>query len=176
MSTSSVQTESKGEPRRRVAPATSLDELVGAHPDALDRIYRSGTAADPADLGAEPTGRLLAITPAANAHLALRPLIRAIAHGPMPWRGKVFDHGGNSGQNVIFGKRMFRFHAEGGASLLDGRPTLVLRYDHAAYNNPWPTTRIVDELRTVGPGIAIGPAYYLGSGSPSLVLWFGLGR
>ena len=102
-----------------------------------------------------------------------RPLVQAAARFRAGWRGKTFDHGGNSGQNVVFGKKMFRFRAEVAASAIDGRPTLKLTYADAAFKNPWPVRAIFDELRSVGPGIAIGPAF--GDGDiPKLLVWFGL--
>jgi hypothetical protein len=44
--------------------------------------------------------------------------------------------------------------------------------DYAAHANPWPIRAIRDELRTVGNGIAIGPALRAGSSRP--LFWFGL--
>lgn len=160
---------------RLVTQVRSLDELVGAHPDALRSIYGSGRPADPSELGDAPRGRLLALVPGSGfAFMLVRPLIRALATDRLPWRGKTFDHGGNSGQNVLLGRRAFRFRAEGAPSRLDGRPTLVLRYDEPAFRNPWPVRAFVDELRTIAPRVAIGPAFLDGGGEPTLLLWFGL--
>ncbi|HVY48935.1 MAG TPA: hypothetical protein VHB21_23760, partial [Minicystis sp.] len=115
--------------RRLVMQVTSLDALVGAHPEALEKIYRTGRPADPAELGDAPRGRVLAFAPASELFMLARPAVRAFAGTSVPWRGKTFDHGGNSGQNVVFGKKMLRFRAEVGPSEIDGQPTLVLRYD-----------------------------------------------
>jgi hypothetical protein len=159
---------------RRVYPrAASLAALVGAHPDALRSLYGTGRATDPAELGDAPRGQLLAFGEAAELFLVTRPLVRLF--GLLPWEGKTFDHGGNSGKNLILGKQLVRFHAETAASALDGKPSLVLSYDVPAYKNPWPVRALVDELRTIGDGIAIGPALFKGGGaSPRLLLWFGL--
>ena len=108
--------------------------------------------------------------------MLLRPVMRALATDALPWRGKTFDHGGNSGVNVVFGKGLFRFHAEVGPSSVDGAPTLILRYGEPSYKNPWPVRAIVDELRSVGSGVAIGPAFFTNKGERSLMLWFGLQR
>lgn len=163
---------------RRVLPQIdSLAPLVGAHPDALLNIFGDGRATDPAELGLGhpgPRGRILAVVPGPDLFLAVRPILRAFASDHLPWRGKVFDHGGNSGVNVLFGRQAFRFQAEVGPSAIDGRPSLVLDYAPSAHGNPWPVRAIRDELRTVGNGVAIGPAFLVGGGTPRLVLWFGL--
>jgi hypothetical protein len=183
MTSSAVEQENTG--RRVVTQVESLSALVGAHPDALAAIYRAARATDPADLGESPRGRLLALAKGADVYLALRPFVRALATDMLPWRGKTFDHGGNSGQNVVFGRKAFRFRAEVGPSLLDGKPALVLSYDSPAHGNPWPLRAVVDELRTVAKGVAMGPAMFTGSGAPltasaaprlapTTVLWFGL--
>lgn len=161
--------------KRVLTQVDSLAGLVGAHPDALREIFRSGRATDPAELGASPRGRMLAIMPGSNVFLLTRPLVRAMATDYNPWRGVVFDHGGNSGVNVVFGKQAFRFQVEVGPSALDGRPALILDYGAAAHQNPWPLRSIRDELRTVGNGIAIGPTLSpKAGGEPRVRAWFGL--
>lgn len=163
--------------KRSTLEVSSLSALVGAHPDALRTIYEGGQPADPAELGDAPRGRVLALGGAASAYMALRPLLLALATDAFPWKGKAFDHGGNSGQNVVFGRRVTRFHAEVEPSLLDGEPSLLLRYSDPSYKNPRPLRAVVDELRAVGPGIAIGPALRTREGrSPDVILWFGLER
>jgi hypothetical protein len=159
--------------RRVVTQVESLSALVGAHPDALRKIYGAGRATDPAELGDAPRGSLLALAAGADVFLVFRPVLRALAAGLMPWQGKTFDHGGNSGQNVVLGQKLLRFHAEVGPSHLDNRPALVLTYAEPAYGNPWPLSAVRDELRTVAPGIAIGPAIFT-QGLPTTLLWFGL--
>jgi hypothetical protein len=161
----------------RSAPkVASLAELVGAHPDALRSIYERGVPADPADLGEAPRGRVLGLGPGADAYMLIRPVVRALATDALPWKGKTFDHGGNSGVNVVFGKDVFRFHTEVGPSYVDGAPTLVLRYGEPSYKNPWPVRAVVDELRSVSSGVAMGPAFFTNKGERFLVLWFGLER
>jgi hypothetical protein len=162
-------------PSRLAVNVTSIDELVGAHPDTLRNIYGKGKPCDPADLGDQPQGRLLALQAGSDAFMLLRPIVRALASGLLPWQGKVFDHGGNAGQNVVFGRRVSRFRTERAESLVDGQPTLALLYDSPAFGNPWPLRAVRDELRSVAPGIAIGPAIFQAGGRPRVVLWFGLG-
>ena len=170
MTSSSAGAESL--PRTAFAPISSLRSLVGAHPDALARLFAAGRPADPADLGDAPRGYLLAPARGGDVFLAFRPLLRALSGGLLPWRGKTFDHGGNSGQNVVLGKRMLRFQSEVGPSRLDGRPALILTYDLPVHGNPWPIRAIRDELRSVGQGVAVGPAIAGAGGAP--LLWFGL--
>lgn len=153
--------------------AASLAALVGAHHGALRSLYGAGRVTDPAELGDAPRGQILALGEAAALFMATRPLARLFKL--IPWEGKTFDHGGNSGKNLLFGKQLVRFHAEAVASALDGKPALVLSYDEPAYKNPWPLRAMVEELRTIGPGLAIGPALFKGRGaSPRLLFWFGL--
>lgn len=160
--------------RRVVTRVSSLGALVGAHPSALRSIYGEGVPADPAELGDAPRGRLLTVVPGSALFLAARPIVRAISGNLLPWQGKTFDHGGNSGQNVVFGKRVFRFRCERGESAIDAGPTLVLTYSHEAFGNPWPARAMVDELRMVGDGVAIGPAFFNAGSALELLFWFGL--
>lgn len=160
--------------RRYVTRVTSLDSLVGSHPGALRTIYESGSPADPAELGEAPRGRVLALEPLSDVFMAVRPILKALASDLFPWKGKTFDHGGNSGYNRVFGRGVFRFRAEVGPSELDGRPTLVLSYDDPAFKNPWPVRAVKDELRSLGGGITIGPALVRLRDRRHLVLWFGL--
>jgi hypothetical protein len=172
---SSAPTEHEPSPRRVVTQVTSLESLLGAHPRAIAQIFAAGRPTDPSELGDAPRGRILAFAQGGDVFLALRPIVRALANGVLPWEGKVFDHGGCSGQNVILGKKLARFRAEVGPSALDGRPALRLSYDAEAYKNPWPVRIVEDELRTVGKGIAIGPAFVPVAGKRVPFLWFGLG-
>jgi hypothetical protein len=154
----------------------TLSRLVGAHPGALRAIYGAGKPLEPADLGDAPRGRFLALEAGEGVFLAVRPIARALGGGHLPWKGKVFDHGGNGGANVVLGGKVARFRAEGAPSALDGAPALVLRYDTKAFGNPWPLSAVVDELRTVSDGIAIGPALFPLAGRLRPLFWFGLER
>ncbi|MBW2453506.1 MAG: hypothetical protein JRI68_03300 [Deltaproteobacteria bacterium] len=159
--------------RRKIARVQSLDSLVGAHPDALRDIYEAGSPADPGELGAKPRGRLLAVEPLVPIFALTRPLVRVVAQHLLPWKGKVFETGGTAGRNRVLRWQLFRFHCEVEASALDGQPTLVLRYD--GLGNPWPLPHVVDELRRVGDGVAIGPASLaVGGAQPRVLAWWGL--
>lgn len=153
----------------------SLSELVSAHPDALRAIFCNGKPTDPAELGPNPRGRLLAFA-GASAFFLLRPLVQALSTDVFPWKGKSFDSSTHSGGNRVFGKEVARFHSELGISAVDGAPALILRYGEPSFHHRWPLRAMVDELRTVGEGIAIGPAFFSNKGERHLLLWFGLER
>jgi hypothetical protein len=161
-----------GAPARHPSSVTTLAPLVGAHPDALQKLFSEGRPADPAELGDVTRGLLLTVAAAEEVFLAARPLVRALSAGPTPWKGTTFDHGGNSGQNLILGKPRFRFRAEVAPSALDGKPALRLLYADPAFANPWLVRDVVDELRSVGLGVAIGPVLLRGR----TLGWFGLER
>jgi len=166
-------TDTEKAPRRkgRIATnVTSLDTLVGAHPSALESIFAKGEAARPESLGDRPRGRLLTLAAAREVHLALRPVIEWLSSSLMPWEGVVFDHGGNAGANLVFGRETARFRAESTSSAIDGQPALVLTYASAR----WPINLLRDELRLVNDGLAIGPTFVEIGGKPHLVAWFGL--
>lgn len=156
---------------RVVTPVATLDELVGAHPESIRNIFARGAATDPAELGDAPRGRLLALEPLGGVHLIARPVVRLLGRSDL-WTGVGFDHGGNAGFNRWLGTRAHRFRTAVEPSELDGRPTLVLRYDR----NGWPVSSLRDELRTVRPGLALGPFYVRTGGRFSLVGWMGLER
>jgi hypothetical protein len=143
-------------PKERVRSTTtkvaSVETLVGAHPDALRDIYASGTPADPTALGS-PRGRLCSLEPLAAAYALTRPVVVALSR-IAPWQGKLFESGGTSGRNLLLGRPVLRFSCEAAESELDGRPTLAMRYD--GLGNPAPFRRVVDELRVVGEGVALG--------------------
>ncbi len=170
--TPAEQPSTGGAAARRPTVVTTLASLVGAHPDTLRKLFSEGRAADPAELGDVTRGLLLSIASPEDVFLALRPMIRMLSSGPMPWKGKTFDHGGNSGQNLVFGKSRFRFRAEVAPSVIDDKPALRLLYADPAFANPWPVRDVCDELRSVAVGLAIGPVLLRGR----VLGWFGLER
>jgi hypothetical protein len=165
-----------GTGRRIISQPASLNELVGAHPDALEHIYRQGKVADPAELGDAPRGRFLALAQDAGVFMITRSIFAALGGDWMPWKGKEFDHGGNSGTNLVFGRRMARFRTEIAASEVDHQPTFALVYGDEAFKNPWPIRAIRDELRSIGDGLALGLAFIEWRRRRVPWSWFGLER
>ncbi len=167
-----VETEKQqgGKPHGQARIVTKFDdiaELVGAHAGGLRAIFESAPPSDPGELGDAPRGLLLGVVGIESVHLALRPLVRSLSRAAEPvWHGIMFDHGGNSGENRVLGRSMMRFRAEHAPSLLDGRAALVLTYD----KSPWPVRALRDELRTIGPGMALGATFVGGR----LAAFFGL--
>jgi len=171
MNDSATDSSTTGGPRiaRIVTPIATLDELVGGHPESIRNIFARGSATDPAELGDAPRGRLLALEPLGGVHLLARPVVRFLARSAL-WSGVGFDHGGNAGFNRWLGGHAHRFRTTVEPSELDGRPTLVLRYER----NAWPVSTLRDELRSVRPGLALGPFYMRAGGRFNLIGWFGL--
>lgn len=176
MSTSNVvriaEKESAG--GRVVTKVASLVTLVGAHPDAIQAIYEAGKPADPGLLGDAPRGTILTTAFAPGLFLVERGIVRGLARALVPWTGKTFDHGGNSGRDIVFGQPAFRFHTFVAPSRIDARATLCFDYAHEAHANPWPIRAIKAELRAISPGVAIGPAYFMTGKTARLMAWFGL--
>jgi hypothetical protein len=149
--------------KNRIATnVTSIDTLVGAHPDSLREIYEKGDPATVDALGERPHGRLLSVIPTGAVHLLVRPLIQIVSTTFMPWEGIVFDHGGNAGANVVRGRETMRFRAERVASQLDGGPTLALTYPKMAW--------LRDEIRMANEGLALGITFV----RDIPFAWFGL--
>lgn len=154
-----------------------LDELIGGHPEALRALFKAGKATDPAELGPAPRGRLLTLEPTREFHFLVRPIVQALGRGFLPWEGKTFDLDG-TGDNLVLGRKTARFTFDTRASEVDGEPALVLRYDDPGHGHPWPLRNVQDELRTIGEGLAIGPALFAAAagGERKVILWFGLER
>ncbi len=149
---------------------TSLDELLGAHPDTLRTLFAGGQATELHDIGESPRGRLLASEQARDVNALARPIVQALAK-PLPWRGKVLRADG-TGANVVFGREVAAFSWSIEPSALDGEPAFVLSYA----SQPWPLRALHDELRTVADGIAIGPIVVRTPAGPVVIGWFGLER
>ena len=129
---------------------------------------RNGTA-DPAALGDSPRGRLLTLAGTASVHLAAREAIRLLSRGGgVLWQGISFDHGGNAGKHLLFGKQLVRFRVELAASALDGAPALILSYPKAG---PL-LAKLHAELRTCGEGLAMGPVF----AGKHVVAWVGFAK
>jgi hypothetical protein len=150
----------------------NLDELVGAHPQALRAIYEAGHVPVLSSFGARLRGRLLGVKAPLEVFLGLRAFVRFFATDKLPWQGKTFSADGNAGHNVVFGREVAPFRVELASSALDGAPTIALRYDEPADRNPLPLRVVRDEMREVAPGVLMGPILK----SDQVIGWWGLER
>lgn len=122
-------------------------------------------------------GRLLAI-PACERVPLLGPVldrVRRLVAPRLPWRGKTFasgEHHRTTGRNRIFSFEAFPFDAHVEPSALDHAPTLKITYDRV--ENPRPLRPLVDELREVGRGLWLGPAWVRGNNGPIVLVWWGI--
>lgn len=156
----------------------TLEDLAALDVAQLAALYARGRAPQLGVLAGPVRGRLLAIPAIASLPVVgglLTLAFRQIAGrlGGL-WRGKSFSspdaphriHGRN--RFLSFEALPFEGHVERGA--LDHEETLVLRYDQAT--NPRPVRALVDELREVGRGLYLGPAWFRGPNGPVVVLWW----
>ncbi len=168
-------------PRAAASPAPlSLDALARERGAALRARYEGGGVPDDlAALDGDLVGRMLEVRLAARS--PLRGLVRRLAARPgFVWEGKSFHAaapGAGEGINRVqlagLGRqRLFPFGTLLGASLLDGRPAVILDYDRP--ENPAWIRRIHDEVREVAPGLWLGPAMVKGASGATLALWFAL--
>lgn len=97
-----------------------------------------------------------------------------------PWRGKSFHPAtpgathGNGINNIIPLGQAFTFQYAIGPSALDGRPCVILNYNHNDNSNG-PIRHVHDELRPVASGLYLGIAMVkTDSKDPDPVLYFAL--
>lgn len=167
---------------RAIMKPRDLDTLAEKSFSQLETLYRGG--ASPATmhtLDGELTGRVLAMRGSWVRSLAAPLLRRLAASEVFPWRGKQFscddDHAG-SGINrisvpILLGRqRLFNFSTSFGKSLIDGKDTIVLDYDHP--ENPLYIRQLHDELREVSPGVFVGPVMWKLANRALALGWFAL--
>jgi len=159
--------------QKRATEITSLDDLARLSSRDLGEIYDAGTVPSLDALDGDLKGRMLAVRWIENALGAFARSAR------FPWGGKSFkalDARRGTGINRVHlaGRhRLFPFETFVGASVLDGRPCVVLDYD--LRDNPRAIRAIHDEVREVAPKIFLGPACAKRAGKkPLVVLWFAL--
>ena len=152
--------------------ARSLDALTGMHPEKLEQMYRAGSPADASDFSVGARTRLLAVAASSSTFLLTRRLVQIYADLPRFAVDKRFAPDGRAGHDVILGSIRYRFRVEIASSAIDDAPTLLLSYAHSADRNPWPVPSMYDELRSIEPGIAIGPTLIRGRKRP--IFWFGM--
>jgi hypothetical protein len=148
----------------------------------LDALYRA--AAAPTSLRAADgvlSGRMLAWNGLERGPLA-RALQRFARSPSFVWEGKTLashdDHAGEGYNRVhlrgVLGhQHVFPFASRFGASLLDGRPTVVIDYDRD--DNPWWMRRVHDEIRELEPGLFLGLDLWRTRARSLGIVWFALG-
>ena len=150
----------------------AIDDLIGAPPEHLERLYRSAEPADIGALGPAPRTRLLCVALSHWIHQLTRPLVTRYARIEALQVDKRLSAGVGIGNDRIVGRVCYRFRIETQASTLDARPTLRLSYAEPADRNHWPVPAMYDELRTIGEGVVLGPTLVRGVQRP--LFWFGM--
>jgi hypothetical protein len=163
-------------------PPHSLSSLARESFTALGAMYAQ--AASPTslkELSGTPRGRMLAVRGLSSDDL-LGSRLRAFAGSrSFVWDGKSFTaHSHTAGQGinrvrvpaVLGSQNLFPFHTCIGPSRVDGRPAILLDYELP--ENPGYIRRVHDEVRSVAPGLYLGPAMWKHRGDVTTVLYFAL--
>ena len=148
-------------------PPVTLRLLTLMNAYELERCYRA------ADLGeglraldGPQSGTVLALAGPLSEGIARVITNRIAGSRRFPWTGKTFqgwaeDRGSGINRVRLLGERlMCHFETRVDTSMVDGKPCVVLDYDHA--ENPWPIRQVRDEIREVAPGLWFGPALLRG--------------
>lgn len=159
---------------------TTLDDLAALTSADLGQLYADGDVpADFSALAKHPRGRMLAIRGVEKT--PFRSLIAEFAKlGFFPWDGTSMTptgtHSGEGVNRINLGPirtTWFTFTTSVQTSIVDGRETIVLDYEHPG--NPPFIRKIHDEIREVAPGLYLGPAMWkTRAGAAKTVLWFAL--
>ena len=140
-------------------PPLTANDLVRMSPAELDGLYRS------ASVGVIPCGKVkgrVIISPGSR----LAPTTSKVAR--IWWQGKVFREDGSTAINRFAGIRIVEGSTYVGQSWMDGRPSLLLDYQHTSrlYRN------IRDEIRQVGPDLYLGAMFERTQPTPTLTMYF----
>jgi hypothetical protein len=127
----------------------TFEDLAGHDREALLDLWLTLPAPEPADM----EGEFAPWVPPYFAD-AFRGFLTS--QGQDDWHGKGYTQGeGHNiwqiGPDVV---RSLRFAWEIAASGLDGRPALVM--DYPAFDNPAGALGLIDEVRSLGPGLLLG--------------------
>ena len=169
-------TESKLTAEGAPAEPRTLDDLAALDVEALNRLYERGRATPMTALTGTPRCRMLAVRGLDRGPIATA-LRRFAAANVFPWAGKAFSatnerEGGGINRIRLGGeRRWFPFQTRVDASVIDGKPCVLL--DYGVPENPRVIRAIRDELREVAPRLFLGPALLqTGRGTPTLLLYF----
>jgi hypothetical protein len=115
----------------------------------LDALFANAPA------GEIPVGKGSGQALMATGTFAARPLLTITRL--LAWQGKVFDGPSHSLRNLIspFGFKAITADVYVDASLLDGRPCIVLDYSKTSRVAGW----VRDEIREIAPGLYVGLVY-----------------
>jgi hypothetical protein len=115
----------------------------------LDALFANAAA------GEIPVGKGRGQALMATGTFAARPLLTTTRL--LAWQGKMFDGPSHSLRNLIspFGFKAITADVYVDASLLDGRPCIVLDYSKTSRVAGW----VRDEIREIGPGLYVGLVY-----------------
>ncbi|MEY2581463.1 MAG: hypothetical protein QOE09_1312 [Ilumatobacteraceae bacterium] len=136
-------------------------ELPSLRGSELDELFAKAPAGD------VPAGKGRGQALVGSGTLAARPFLATTRL--MAWQGKMFDPASHTLRNLItpFGVRAITADVYVDASLLDGRPCIVLDYSKTSRIAGW----VRDEIREIGPGLYLGLVY---AGSRRLPIRFSL--
>lgn len=136
-------------------------ELPSMRGGELDELFANAPAGD------VPVGQGSGQVLMATGTVVARPLLATARL--FAWRGKQFDAPSHTLRNLIspFGVKAITADVYVEASLLDGRPCIVLDYSKTSRVAGW----VRDEIREIGPGIYLGLVY---AGTRRLPLRFSL--
>ena len=139
--------------------AMTPDTLVRMSPEGLDSLYRSAEAG--CVLRGKVSGRVI-ISPGKKRTV---PTSRAAR---LWWQGKVFRDDGTTAINRFMGVPIVEGSLYYAPSWVDGRPSLILDYEHTSrvYRN------VRDEIRQVAPNLYLGAMYERTQPKPTLKMYF----
>lgn len=126
--------------------ARTLPSMPGSE---LDELFANAPAGD------VPVGKGSGQALVATGTVAARPLL--VTARLLAWRGKQFDAPSHTLRNLIspFGFKAITADVYVDASLLDGRPCIVLDYSKTSRVAGW----VRDEIREIAPGVYLGLVY-----------------
>ena len=124
-------------------------ELPSMRGNELDDLFANAPA------GEIPVGKGSGQALMATGTFAARPLLTITRL--LAWQGKVFDGPSHTLRNLIspFGFKAITADVYVDASLLDGKPCIVLDYSKTSRVAGW----VRDEIREIAPGLYVGLVY-----------------
>ncbi len=136
-------------------------ELPSIRGSRLDDLFANAPA------GQIPVGKGSGQALIATGTIVSRPLVTIAKL--LAWKGKQFDGPSRTLRNLIspFGFKAITADVYADASLLDGRPCIVLDYSKTSRVAGW----VRDEIREISPGVYIGLVY---AGTRKLPIRFSL--